>query len=241
MMQTMQTIDFWNHSIALNNQGVQSLLTGQLEEAVEFFREASEFNDEAAYESPVEGYGVYASQWISVSHLLEQITARSTRSAPCLAQISSSVLAIGNRLPKDSFISDMERRSKVCVTRLDWIIEFNLATALQLCAMASSNSNDSISEINDYLQESFDLYGEVAQDVLEWNNFSVTLDTAMFLMAVYGNQGAICAHLGHSKMEVLYRLRVDRIRHSCAHSIQLQSQRHQMSLFPGTDHCAPVA
>lgn len=227
-------MDYWNQSIELNNHGVQSLLQGQLEKAIECFREASEFNAEASYESAVDGFGVYASQWIALSDILNQI-AGSDANVSCLISSPPSAIAIGHKVPGDSFVHDVERQSKFFVTRLDWIIEFNLATALQLCGVVDNNYS------SDCLEESFDLYGEVAQDVLEWNNYSATIDVALFLLAIYTNQASICAQRGEHKLELLYRIRVDRIRQCYAHSIQTESQRQRIMLASSQGQCAPVA
>ena len=202
-------MDYWNKSIKLNNLGVQNLQQGQLGRAIACFRKASDWNAEASYDSPMDGYGIYASQWITLPHsILNQISGSSAN--------PPSVLAIGNIVPKGSYIHDTERQSRVFVTRIDWIIEFNLATALRLCGLVVNTTSHSSSP-RDLLQESFTLYEEVAQDLLEWNNYTATMDVAIFLMAIYNHQASICGKWGDRKLALLYRRRLDRIRQFCAH------------------------
>ncbi|CAJ1966033.1 unnamed protein product [Cylindrotheca closterium] len=228
----MLNMDYWNDSIKLNNLGVESLQQGQLDRAAECFRKASELNAEASYDSPLEGYGVYSSQWITLAHMpLHQMAVGSISATP------PCVLAIGDKVPKDSCVHDSERQSNVFVTRLDWIIEFNLATTLQLYSTHAALSGC----CSLLLRESFQLYGEVAQDLLEWNNYSATMDLAMFLMTIYSHQASICAQWGERKLALLYRRRLDRIRHCCAHTTQAESQRQQITLALCESQCAPCA
>ena len=252
---TMATNTYWNDSIKLNNIGVQKLIRGQTTEALGCFQKASQLNEEASYDLPIDGYGTYAGEWISLSLSLNHPpTISAGKTTHTLQPLQTSALAIGDRIlvvPNNasSSYNDIEgHRSAVCVSRIDWIVDFNLATALQLYAMASSKCDPASSR--GCLQKSFEIYRQVADDILEWNDYATTIDLAMFLMAIYRNQGEICGHLGEQKMEFLCRLRLDRIRQSCcAHSgvnRQLQVSENTAAVPPPLplsckDNCAPVA
>ncbi|CAJ1966032.1 unnamed protein product [Cylindrotheca closterium] len=233
------TKDDWNESMRLNNLGVQYLLQGILKKACQCFREAAEYNEKASYESSIDEFGVYANEWVSLSQAINIMHEEPFR---------PSVLSIGHKIQEDTFFSDTDRRKYVFTSRLDWIIDFNLATALQLCGILLHDGSS--------LTQAYKLYDEMSTDVIEWNDYSVSVDMAMFLMTIYQNQRIICKLYQNEQLAVVLFLRIRHIQQSFNGMMvrpdcividlngvgsSLQQQISLSTLLCKDDHCAPVA
>ncbi|KAL3943499.1 MAG: hypothetical protein SGBAC_002424 [Bacillariaceae sp.] len=230
----MATQDYWNESIRLNNVGVQYLLQGLLSEAVQCFREAAEYNEAASYEqSSVHGFGVYANQWISLSHTLKAIHQHNGQRIAAMKLLQPAVLSIGKMTKEDDFVSETERRKAVFTSRLDWIIDFNLATSLQLYGILHGSADSG----SDCLRKAYEMYDEMSKDVIEWNNYTASVDMAMLLMAICQNQSFICDLCQKDQLVVLFMLRIRHIQQFLG-DMPLD-QETSISLCKG--HCAPVA
>ena len=243
--------EYWIESIRLNNLGVRYLQQGMLQQAEECFREASEYCEEASYESSVDGFGMYPNHWVSLSEAFPSVAAYTDSCETVMKPLHPAALSIGEQsIPKDTFVPDTERRRAVLTSRLDWIIDFNLATTLQLCGLVGNGSTpspDSSSQMK-YLREAFSIFSALAEDTAEWSNYAASVDIAIFLAMMFQNQRIICMYLGKGQHASVFFMRIRHIQQAIGSMLLLYGnsclngamQRISLSAF-NSDHCAPSA
>jgi hypothetical protein len=236
-----------SNSLRLNNVGVDHLVNGRLEEAYEVLSLASKLNQEESYDSIFfEECGVYCNRWLSLSNVINAI-----EGATCQAEKETSLnifpfcLSIEKceQEGKDeACIPDELRNHAVYTSRQDWIIEFNLALVAQLLGVICGGI-PILAEANNLLAEANNLYEQIGRDILEWYDYSATLDMALLLIAIYNNEGCIYHHMGIDDLASFYMDRVSTIYFGCANlkANPLCRTFVQNSPVFWKDECAPAA
>jgi hypothetical protein len=227
-------------STRLNNVGVDHLMHGRLDEAYAVLSLASKLNQEESYDSiAFEECGVYCNRWLSLSHVIDAIeVATCQEGKETRLNIFPCCLSIEKREQEgkdEACIPDELRNHAVYTSRLDWIIEYNLALVAQLLGVIYGGIP--------ILAEAHHLYEQIGRDILEWYDYSATLDMALLLIAIYNNQGCIYHHMGIDDLASFYIDRVSTIYSGCANlgANPLCRTFVQNSLVFPKYECAPAA
>eukprot|EP00980_Cylindrotheca_fusiformis_P003221 scaffold733_cov97-Cylindrotheca_fusiformis.AAC.4 len=202
-------------STRMNNMGIEHLQQGRLHEAYTVLSLASTLNQEEAYDSPFEDSVLYRNQWVDVSHIIDAVVAAASSLSsqnqpgiklatyPCCLRIEKQ-----EPIRKESHLPDKLREQSVFTSRLDWIIEFNLALVCHILGTLHCNV--------DLFKEAHRLYDQVGKDMLEWHDYSATLDIALLLIAAYNNQACIYHRMGADEIASFYMDRVSSIYLDCS-------------------------
>eukprot|EP00980_Cylindrotheca_fusiformis_P003222 scaffold733_cov97-Cylindrotheca_fusiformis.AAC.5 len=237
---TMERKDEAGDSILWNNVGVEHLRHGRLDEAYAVLSLAAKLNQEESYDTNVEDCGLYCNQWLNISHVTDAVNAATSlyrRESDVTLNPFPFCLQIGKREDDDmeTSVPDKLRDQAVFTSRLDWIIEYNLALVAQLLETICGGVQ--------LLNEAHNLYDQIGKDILEWHDYSATLDMALLLIAIYNNQGCIYQHMGVNEIARFYMDRVVTI-YSASSNLEAnpicKTFGHNCSLYQHTD-CAPAA
>lgn len=215
----LRTKQIPSDSIQLNNAGIDHLRHGRLDEAYAVLSLASKLNQEESYDASVDESGLYCNQWISVSHVIDAVESATTLSSSSCRQEKQKQARL-NMFPcclridqreqsnMEGRISDQRRDEAVFTSRLDWIIEYNLALVSQLLGIVFGGVY--------FLNEAHNLYDQIGRDMLEWHDYSATLDIALLLIAIYNNEGCIYHQMGINDLASFYIDRVSVIYTGCS-------------------------
>eukprot|EP00980_Cylindrotheca_fusiformis_P023237 scaffold10270_cov125-Cylindrotheca_fusiformis.AAC.4 len=186
-------------SIRMNNQGLDLLMHGRLQEARCAFVEASNLYGEAVY---YPSYDVdareFASNWVCIRSVVNSI-AHSDSIKNNLKHIFLYGLRVGDEID-DSSSDDSDDRDTSTMkcdsidvlrtTRIDWAISYNLGLVTQFLGLVTTNVWGMT-----YRADSFDRYEKLAQDVVAWYDGVAPLDAAILMLALHNNQGSIYRQL----------------------------------------------
>lgn len=228
------TADLVGDSTELNNLGIDHLRHGRLDEAFSVLSLAAILNENESYDSLIEDCPIYCNQWQNIAHVIQAVEAATVSSFPQDVKLSIFPCCLTIQKPC-TIVSDKCRDQVVFTSRLDWIIEYNLALVAQLLGTLHGDVK--------LLEQAHNLYDQLGKDILEWHDYSTTVDIALLLIAIYNNEGCIYHVMGVNDLACFYMDRVSVIYSGCANLEANPICRTFEDNCPAmrTHDCAPAA